>query len=184
MGIANRRAMRFGIRHSWLGQRSLPVAALVSLVVVLDWITKWAVSESMPYGASEPVVAGFFNLVHVRNTGIAFSLFADSAPWIRNLLLPAVSLAAIAIIVMMFRGAATLPGTSRLALALVLAGAIGNLSERLMHGYVTDFLDVYIGAYHWPAFNIADSAITIGAVLLVLDSVLGRHPTTQPAKAA
>ena len=184
MGIANRDAKRSGMRLSRLDSRYLPEAVLVSLVVLFDWITKWAVAESMAYGSSEAVVAGFFNLVHVRNTGIAFSLFADSAPWIRNLLLPAVSVAAIGIIVVMFRGAGKMPATSRVALALVLAGAIGNLSERLLHGYVTDFLDVYAGAYHWPAFNVADSAITIGAVLLILDSVLGRHPATEPASVA
>lgn len=184
MRIANRGAKRSGMGRSWLGPRHLPIAALVALVVLLDWITKWAVVESMPHGSSESVVAGFFNLVHVRNTGIAFSLFADSAPWVRNLLLPAVSVAAIGIIVGMFRSAGTMPVTSRVALALVLAGAVGNLSERLLHGYVTDFLDVYVGAYHWPAFNVADSAITIGAVLLILDSVLGRHTSAAPASAS
>ncbi len=184
MGIANRRAMRSGTRRLWPVPGYLPVGASVALVILLDWITKWAVVESMPHGSSEAVVTGFFNLVHVRNTGIAFSLFADSAPWIRNLLLPAVSIAAIGIIVAMFRSAGTMPATTRFALALVLAGAIGNLSERLLHGYVTDFLDVYVGAYHWPAFNVADSAITIGAVLLILDSLLGRHASTEPAKAA
>ena len=147
----------------------------VAAVVVLDWLTKVAVAQSMQHGASESIVAGFFNLVHARNTGIAFSLFADSAPWFRDFVLPAVSLAAVGIIAVMLRRLEEMPGTSRAALALVLAGAIGNLSERLLHGYVTDFLDFYVGAYHWPAFNVADSAITIGAAMLILDSLLGRH---------
>lgn len=160
------------------------MAGLVVALVMVDWITKWLIIESMPYGSSEPVLAGFFNLVHVRNTGIAFSLFADSALWIRNLVLPAVSVAAIGLILVMFGSSPTMPTTSRIALVLVLAGAIGNLSERLLNGYVTDFLDVYVGTYHWPAFNVADSAITIGAVILVLDSLLGRHSSVESARAA
>ena len=99
-------------------------------------------------------------------------------------MLPAVSAAAIIIGFAMMRDSARMPVTSRTALALVLAGAVGNLSERLLHGYVTDFLDFYAGPYHWPAFNVADSAITIGAVLLILDSLLGRHAVQEAARAA
>lgn len=156
-----------------LGWRVL--APCVAAVVGLDWLTKAAIAGSMPHGSSEVVVAGLFNLVHARNTGIAFSLFADSAPWFRELVLPVVSLAAVGVIAVMLRRLREVPASSRVALALVLAGAIGNLSERLLHGYVTDFLDFYVGAYHWPAFNVADSAITVGALTLILDSVLGRQ---------
>lgn len=159
-------------------------APIVLGVVLLDWLTKWAVTAWMDYGSSEAVVSGFFNLVHVRNTGMAFSLFADSAPWVRNFVLPAASVGAVVVVFAMMRGSGAMPLTSRVALALVLAGAIGNLSERLLHGYVTDFLDLYAGSYHWPAFNVADSAITIGATLLILDSLLGRHPSGSTARVA
>lgn len=184
MRIAYRAARQSGKRGSWLALSARVLVPFALLVVLIDWITKRAVAESMAHGSTEVVVAGFFNLVHVRNTGIAFSLFADSSPWVRNILLPVVSFVAIAIILAMFRKLGEMPGSSRIALALVLAGAIGNLSERLLHGYVTDFLDLYVGSYHWPAFNVADSAITIGAVLLVLDSLLGRHPAQEPARPA
>ena len=162
---------------SALGWRAL--VPVVAAVVALDWLTKAAVAGTMPYGSAEALVPGFFNLVHARNPGIAFSLFADSAPWFRDVVLPAVSLAAVGIIAFMFRKLHELPAASRVALALVLAGAVGNLSERLLHGYVTDFLDFYVGAYHWPAFNVADSAITVGATLLILESFLGRHRASE-----
>lgn len=168
----------------WLRARTVTLAGLGVLVVALDWVTKRAVQESMPYGSSEAVLSGFFNLVHVRNTGIAFSLFADSAPWFRDIVLPAVSFAVIGLVALMYRRLGEIAGTSRVALALVLAGAIGNLWERLLRGYVTDFLDFHVGAYHWPAFNVADSAITVGVVLLLLDSMLGRQPEGEAASAA
>lgn len=151
------------------------LAALVALVVALDGVSKAAVVAWMPYGASRSVLDGFFNLVHVRNTGIAFSLFADSAPWFRDVALPAFALAAIGVILAMFRQLGPAAGASRVALALILAGAAGNLFDRLRQGYVTDFLDFYVGSYHWPAFNVADTAITTGAALLLLESFRGRR---------
>ena len=127
----------------------------------------------MSHGESRSVVEGFFNLVHVRNPGIAFSLFADAAPWFRDGVLPAFSVAAIAVILVLFRRFQDMPGASRIALALILSGAAGNLYDRLQQGYVTDFLDFFVGSYHWPAFNVADSAITLGAALLLLESFRG-----------
>ena len=169
---------------AWLVWDARVLVPLASLVVALDLLTKSVVADSMPHGSSRAVIEDFFNLVHVRNTGIAFSLFADSAPWFRDLVLPAVSIAAIGVVAIMFRRLAEIPVTSRVALALVLAGALGNLYERLRYGYVTDFLDFYVGTYHWPAFNVADSAITVGAILLILDSLLGRHAATGEAPRA
>lgn len=161
------------------GKRTLWILAV--LILLLDRASKAAVAAWMPWGGSESVLDGFFNLVHARNTGIAFSLFADAAPWFRDFVLPAFAILAVAVILAMFRKFEEIPGMSRLALALILAGAVGNLYDRLLYGYVTDFLDFYIGSYHWPAFNVADSAITIGAVLLVVDSFLSRRPVGQAA---
>ena len=169
---------------SWIGSGKLPLAVLAGLVVTTDRVSKAAIATSMPHGASETVVDGFFNLVHVRNTGIAFSLFSDSAPWFRDLLLPGISLVAITVILAMLYRQENLSPTSRIALVLILAGAAGNLYDRLLYGYVTDFLDVYVGTYHWPAFNVADSAITIGAVMLFLESILTRSPLSERAGAA
>lgn len=148
----------------------LGLIALGLTVCGLDRWTKAVVAAAYPLHASEPVIPGFFNLVHRRNTGIAFSFFADSGPIVREWILPAASAGAIVFVAFYFwklsRGAAAL----RIALALVLAGAAGNLYDRAAYGYVTDFLDFYVGTWHWPAFNVADSAITVGAGLLLLDS--------------
>ncbi|MCY4189311.1 MAG: signal peptidase II [Bryobacterales bacterium] len=156
----------------------LALAALGCAVLGLDLYTKALVSEALPHGASVPVVDGFFHLVHVRNVGMAFGLFTDAAPWFRNWALPGLALAGILGVLALYRSAGQVSPASLLALPLVLAGAAGNLYERWGQGYVTDFLDFFVGAYHWPAFNVADSAITVGAGLLVLDSFRrsGREP--------
>ena len=153
----------------------LALAGVGGLVFALDRLTKSAISSSLPVGGSRGVIDGFFDLVHFRNTGMAFSLFADSEPWFREWVLPAAQIAIVVLVVLMFRSLGESAPMSRLALALVLGGAAGNLYDRMLHGYVTDFLDFYLASYHWPAFNVADSAITVGAGLLILDSVLGRH---------
>ncbi len=184
MGNANPAASGARACCSWMepGKRALWI--LAALILLLDRASKMAVASWMPPGDSESVLDGFFNLVHARNTGIAFSLFADSAPWFRDFVLPAFSILAIVVIVAMFRKFEEIPGRSRLALALILAGAAGNLYDRLLYGYVTDFLDFHVASYHWPAFNVADSALTTGAILLLLDSFLGRHPVDQAARTA
>jgi signal peptidase II len=113
--------------------------------------------------------------VHASNPGIAFSVFADShSPWTRILLI-GVSLAIIAVIVWLL--VATRSGSAYTAagLALLLAGATGNLTDRILHGAVTDFFEVWFGSYRYPAFNVADSAITIGAILILLDVLFPRQ---------
>lgn len=159
-----------------MGSGWLAFGVIAGAILVLDRATKIAIAETMPYRASEIVIGGFFNLVHVRNRGMAFSLFADAPPWFRDFALPALSIVAIVAIAAMLRQRAMMHPLSRIALALILAGAAGNLYDRLLYGYVTDFLDFYVGNYHWPAFNVADSALTVGAILLVLDSFGDRRP--------
>ena len=168
----------------WFSAGALSLAVLAGLVVIGDRVSKAIVASSMPHGASETVIGGFFNLVHVRNTGIAFSLFSDSAPWFRDWLLPGISMVAIGVIVALLYRQGNLSRTSRIALVLVLAGAVGNLYDRLVYGYVTDFLDLYVGSYHWPAFNVADSAITVGAVMLLADAIFARNPVSEEAGTA
>ncbi|MBI1357165.1 MAG: signal peptidase II [Acidobacteria bacterium] len=146
--------------------------AFLLLAVALFGLDRWskaAVVDGLELYSSHTVIPGLFDLVHARNTGIAFSLFADSGHWMREWMLPALTAGAIVFVLVLFwryDGGAR----GRLALALVLAGAAGNLYDRLLYGYVTDFLDVYVGSWHWPAFNVADSCITVGALLLLLDS--------------
>ena len=174
---------RSGQCCAWMGPGWLAFGLIAGAILVLDRVTKIAIAETMPYRASESVIGGFFNLVHVRNRGIAFSMFADAAPWFRDIALPAVSVVAIVVIVAALRKPAMMHPVSRTALALILAGAAGNLYDRLRYGYVTDFLDFYVGSYHWPAFNVADSALTVGAILLILDSFGDRRPGPSPARA-
>jgi signal peptidase II len=139
-------------------------------VMVLDQWTKWLVEVHLPRGITEPVVPGLVNLVHVRNTGVAFGLFASdhgSTNWPLTLL----GLAALAAVAVYFWITPRWDRLLLVALALVAGGAVGNLLDRVASGAVTDFVDVFVGTYHWPAFNVADSAITIGITLMVVDSL-------------
>lgn len=149
-------------------RRGLVWLWLALAVLVSDQLSKlWVMRAIEPYRAVE--VTAFFNLVHVHNPGAAFSLLADQAGW-QRLLFIAVAVVASALIVYFLHKPC--PGRRFcLALALILGGAIGNLVDRLVHGHVIDFLDFHLAGWHWPAFNVADSAITVGAVLLILDSV-------------
>lgn len=183
MAMPKQFAERSGRCCPWLAGGDLLLAGLGASVFALDQVTKGAIASQLPHGASRSVVDGFFNLVHARNTGIAFSLFHDSAPWFRDFALPAMQLAVVVVLIVMLRRLEQGARVSRFALAAVLGGAAGNLYDRLLQGYVTDFLDFYVGSYHWPAFNVADSAITVGVVLLLLDSVFGWH-SSQDARSA
>jgi signal peptidase II len=142
------------------------VGCLVAVVVV-DQLTKIIVDRTMPLFHSIPIVNGFFSLTYVRNTGAAFGIFAGSAEIFRRPFLIVVSLFAIGFIFTMLR---RLPDNEKglsTALAFIIGGAIGNLIDRVIYGEVIDFLDCFWGAYHWPAFNIADSFITIGVGLTI-----------------
>lgn len=143
------------------------VVGWISAIVVVDQLTKLIVDRSMPLYHSIPIVNGFFSLTYVRNTGAAFGLFAGSAEIFRRPFLIAVSLVAIGFIFTMLRRLADHEIGLSTALAFIVGGAIGNLIDRLVYGEVIDFLDCFWGSYHWPAFNIADSFITIGVGLTI-----------------
>jgi len=153
-------------------QKAVYLVAAAGLIALDQW-TKAIVVEVMPLYSSREVIRGFFSLVHTRNPGIAFSLFADSGPLIRNVLVPLMSVAAVALILFMLWSSRNTGAKTHAGLSLILAGAVGNLYDRAAYGYVVDFLDFYIGPYHWPAFNVADSCITIGAGLILLDALRG-----------
>lgn len=150
----------------------------VSLVVLaLDQATKWAIQAHFEYGESL-YVTPFFNLVLVYNKGAAFSFLADAGGWQRGFFI-ILTLTISAVLLWMMRGN---PGNRllSLALALVLGGAFGNLYDRVMLGHVVDFIQWHVAGYYWPAFNIADSAIFLGAVGLVIDGF--RKPPTLDAE--
>ncbi|HVT59256.1 MAG TPA: signal peptidase II [Thermoanaerobaculia bacterium] len=151
-----------------------PRYLLVSLaIIVLDQWTKWLVEAHLPRHVAQPIVPGFLNLTHVRNTGVAFGLFASSG-MSTSWLLTALGLVALAAVSIYFGFASPRDRALLVALALVVGGAIGNLIDRVASGAVTDFIDVYVGLHHWPSFNVADAAISIGIVLMAVDSIWSR----------
>ena len=141
---------------------------IISVVVIaLDQSTKYAITQSFSLGESLSVTS-FFNLVLAYNTGAAFNLFAKASGW-QHAFFIAIASGASALILYLLRKHAQLILFS-FALSLILGGALGNLIDRILLGHVVDFLDFHVGDHHWPAFNVADSAITVGALLLVWDS--------------
>ncbi|HTX53366.1 MAG TPA: signal peptidase II [Candidatus Baltobacteraceae bacterium] len=142
------------------------------IIIVADQVSKWAVLQSFRVGESVSVVPGFFDLTFVLNRGAAFSLFATLPEQIRNPFFICVSITAVVLIV--FYRVRYLHGhrLASFSLALILGGAIGNLIDRMRYGVVIDFFDAHIGAYHWPVFNVADSAITVGVTLMCVDMLL------------
>jgi signal peptidase II len=142
---------------------------LTLIVVFLDRLSKAAVEAQTVEGWRHELVHNFIYLVHSKNPGIAFSIFADSnSHWVRYLLI-AGSLVVIAIVAWYLVAAGGVSSRTAAGLALLLGGATGNLADRILHGAVTDFFEVLFGSYRYPAFNVADSAITIGALLILLD---------------
>jgi signal peptidase II len=138
-------------------------------VVALDQATKFVVEHQTPEDHVRTVIPGFFDLVHRHNRGVAFSMFADAdSPWLTPLL---IGFAVVVMAMLVWLLATDRAGgrRARAGLALILGGAAGNLIDRLLHGSVIDFLDFYVGSYHYPAFNVADSCIVIGAGLVILE---------------
>ncbi len=153
-----------------------PFAMIAGLVVLLDQATKLLVLAKIPLYHSITVIPGFFNLIHIRNPGGAFGFMAAGSQGLRNLLFVGVSIFAMGLIVYFYRGTPKTHAYLASALAMIFGGAVGNLVDRLRFGEVVDFLDVYVATYHWPAFNVADSAITVGITIFIAHLLLGKMP--------
>ncbi len=151
------------------GSSLLPWLGLALAVILLDQFTKTLILGYFQLGDSRTVTS-FFNVVRVHNTGAAFSFLAGASGWQRWFFV-GLGVAAAGFIVWMLRGHGAQKMFS-LALSLILGGALGNVIDRLLHGYVVDFIQVHYGGWYFPSFNVADSAITVGAVLLILDELL------------
>ena len=147
----------------WLG--------VAAVVLGLDQMSKSAIAGSLNYLEARQIT-GFFNLVLVYNTGAAFSLLNDAQGWQRGFFIAIGVIASVVIVVLLAKHAAN--RRFCLALSLILGGALGNLCDRAVLGHVVDFIQLHAGAYYWPAFNVADSAICSGAGVLIWDSLLGR----------
>lgn len=155
---------------------------LMGAVLLLDQATKLLVDRLMTLHESRVVIGGLVHLTYVRNRGAAFGLFSDAELPFQSMLFSVVSLAALAAIALYF---VRLPDSSRLAriaLSLVIGGALGNLVDRTRLGSVIDFVDVFWGTHHWPAFNVADSAISVGVALLVLEMLRAPHGERSPKR--
>ena len=146
---------------------------LAFVVLVLDIATKRWVESVLFHGQQIPLT-GFFNLVLTYNAGAAFSFLSDASGW-QRWFFSAIAAGASALIIYLLRKHAA-EKMFCIALSLILGGALGNLWDRITLGHVVDFLDFYISNYHWPAFNVADSAIFLGAMLLILDSFRRKEP--------
>lgn len=160
----------------------LAAFGISALILLADRVTKILVEANVPGWETYVVVPGVFNIVHTRNRGAVFGILAESANEWRAFVLVGLSLVVTGFVAAML-WQATSPASRggwplRWALALVLGGAVGNLYDRFSQGSVTDFLQVFIGSYEWPSFNVADSAISIGACLLLVDLLRHRR---QPA---
>jgi signal peptidase II len=138
----------------------------------LDQLTKWLVRQNIQYGAEIPIIPGFFSLIHTSNTGAAFSMFTGN-----NFFFVGLALVALAVIVFLLirdqrsrRPHQRLTSVTKISLGLLAAGILGNLTDRILGGAVTDFLHFYVREYAWPSFNVADSCICIAAGLLILAS--------------
>jgi len=145
---------------------------IAALVVFVDRLSKWLVAQRITLGDSVDVIPRLFRITHVQNQGAAFGLFSDSPSEWKVAVLILFSVAALAVVsALLWKNGNALNATA-VALSLVFGGALGNLWDRVASGRVVDFLDFYIGGHHWPAFNIADSAIVVGALLLLSEIFL------------
>jgi len=156
---------------------------IVLVVVLLDRWTKHMVAQRIRLYAHVQVIPGFFRLTHTENTGAAFSLFADlNAPWKTAMLIAFSAIALVVVSVLLWRNHHAHIATG-MGLSLIMGGALGNLWDRLARGRVIDFLLVYVKQYQWPVFNLADSAIVVGAGLLIMETLLAKsHSANSPAQ--
>jgi signal peptidase II len=159
--------------------KRLHYLALSAAVILLDLWTKWLVVARIDLHEAVPVIPDFFQIVHVRNTGAAFGIGANASSKVVPLLLNAGAIGVFCVVVLYALRSAITDRLLQTGLHLILGGAIGNLLDRFRFGYVVDFLDVYVRNHHWPAFNVADSAICVGIGLLFLD--MRKKPETENA---
>lgn len=154
---------------------------VVVVLLGLDQLTKALIVRSIILQGSRSVIPGFFNLTHVRNRGAIFGFFSQSDSRILYIFLTLVSVAALGLVIYYFFKTPVSERLMKISLSLILAGALGNLIDRLFRGHVIDFLDFYVKDWHWPSFNVADSCITVGAFLLIYILIFKRGPECTPS---
>ena len=151
---------------------------IAAVIFIVDRVTKVVIERNVSIWDTHNVIPGFFNIVHTKNRGAAFGMFSDGNSELRTFLLVGVSIAVLIFVAVLLlqpsRAGFSGSRTTMIGLSLVLGGALGNIYDRIASGMVTDFLEFYMGQWHFAAFNVADSAITIGAGLLLLDMWMSR----------
>jgi signal peptidase II len=145
---------------------------ILLLVVVCDQLTKLWILQNFALYDSTVIIPGLFNLTFLRNTGAAFGMFAGHPALFRQLFFITMAVVALVVIILMQRKLGSQNSWYTISLAFISGGAVGNLIDRIAYGSVIDFLDVYIGSHHWPAFNIADSGITVGVCIFLITQFL------------
>jgi len=153
-------------------------------LIVIDQYTKFMVTLHIPLSYSINIVEGFFNLTHVRNSGVAFGIFSEQNSELKPYLLIFVSIIAIIAILVIFHQTESQKRLVQGGLVLVFSGAIGNLIDRVLHKEVIDFIDIFFNNRHWPAFNVADACITIGVMLLAADLLVSGKSYNSPDSTA
>jgi len=149
----------------------------VAVLIVIDQVTKYFIHTGMALHDTIPVIPGFFSITYIRNPGAAFGFLAGASPTFRYVFFIGITVAAIGLILHYLRTYAAGDQLLTISLGMILSGAVGNLIDRVRFGEVIDFLDVYLGTSHWPAFNVADSAISVGAFILFIHLIRQKKTT-------
>ena len=147
---------------------------IILCVLMADQSAKIIISQTVSPYTNIPVIPGFFNLTHIHNRGAIFGFFSRSGSPFVSILLTLASLAALSFVIYYFLKTPSSEKMMKISLSLILGGALGNLVDRIFKGYVVDFADFYVKQWHWPAFNVADASITVGALCLIFVLIKGR----------
>lgn len=161
--------------------RRLIYPIIILALLSVDQLTKALVARSILFQSSKSIIPGFFNLTHIRNRGAIFGFFSHSESRILFIFLTLVSLVALGLVIYYFFKTPSSQRFMKISLSVILAGALGNLIDRVFRGYVIDFLDFHIKTWHWPSFNVADASITVGAFLLIFILVFKRGKECIPS---
>ena len=148
----------------------------VFFILAVDQLTKAVVTQKISLYGSNEIIPDFFNITYIQNRGAIFGFFSQSGSQLVYILLTLTSLAALALVVYYFFKTPPDEKLMKISLSFILGGALGNLADRIFRGYVVDFMDFYVKKWHWPSFNVADSCITIGAILLIFLFFFKRRP--------
>lgn len=149
---------------------------IAGAVVLLDQLTKAVILSELPLYRTIPVIPGLFNITHIHNPGGAFGFLAEQSPWVRKTVFLFMSSVAVVMVLYFYHNTPKTHSWLAAGLALIFGGAVGNLIDRFRFGKVVDFLDFYLGNSHWPAFNVADSAITVGVSIFLIHLVFNKMP--------